>query len=66
VPPGSGFYVCAGFSGHGFKLAPAVGLMMADLITQASDPTFDPRLFRLDRFGEADLVRGQYEYSIVG
>jgi len=66
VPPGSGFYVCAGFSGHGFKLAPAVGLMMADLITQASDPTFDPWLFRLNRFGEADLVRGQYEYSIVG
>jgi glycine/D-amino acid oxidase-like deaminating enzyme len=66
VPPGSGFYVCAGFSGHGFKLAPAVGLMMAELITDTSDPTFDPRLFRLNRFGEADLVRGQYEYSIVG
>jgi len=66
VPPGSGLYVCAGFSGHGFKLAPAVGLMVAELMTGVEAPTFDPHLFRLSRFGEADLVRGQYEYSIVG
>ena len=64
--PGSGFYVCAGFSGHGFKLAPAVGLMVADLMTGAPDPQFDPYLFRLRRFAENDPVRGRYEYSIVG
>ena len=66
VRPGSGFYVCSGFSGHGFKLGPAVGLMTADLLTGVSDPTFDSRLFRLARFAENDPVRGQYEYSIVG
>ncbi len=66
VPEGSGFYLCAGFSGHGFKLGPAVGRMMADMVTKASDPLFDPHLFRLSRFDEGDPVRGQYEYSIVG
>lgn len=64
--PGSGFYVCSGFSGHGFKLGPAVSVMMADLMTGTSEPLFDPHLFRLSRFAENDLVRGQYEYSIVG
>jgi sarcosine oxidase subunit beta len=66
VPAGSGLYACAGFSGHGFKLGPAVGLMAADLLTGASSPTFEPHLFRLGRFAEGQPVRGQYEYSIVG
>jgi sarcosine oxidase subunit beta len=66
VPAGSGFYVCAGFSGHGFKLGPAVGLMVADLITGVEAPKFDPHLFRLGRFAAGQPVRGQYEYSIVG
>lgn len=64
--PGSGFYVCSGFSGHGFKLGPAVSVMMADLLTGVNDPLFNPHLFRLSRFAENDPVRGQYEYSIVG
>ncbi|RME86086.1 MAG: FAD-binding oxidoreductase [Caldilineae bacterium] len=66
VPDGSGFYICAGFSGHGFKLGPAVGKMMADLVTGVEDPEFDPTMFRFTRFEENDPVRGQYEYSIVG
>lgn len=66
VPAGSGFYICAGFSGHGFKLGPAVGLMTADLVTGRSNPEFDPYLFRFNRYAEADPVRGQYEYSIAG
>lgn len=64
--PGSGFYICSGFSGHGFKLGPAVGVMAADLLTGASDPQFDPALFRLSRYAEGKSVRGLYEYSIVG
>jgi sarcosine oxidase subunit beta len=69
VPAGSGFYVAAGFSGHGFKLGPAVGLMVADLVTgreSAASSGLDPDLFRADRFASGDLVRGRYEYSIVG
>jgi glycine/D-amino acid oxidase-like deaminating enzyme len=66
VPEGSGCYICSGFSGHGFKLAPAVGLMTADLICKVSDPEFPTNMFRFGRFAEGDLVRGQYEYSIAG
>ena len=66
IIPNSGFYISAGFSGHGFKLGPAVGLMTADLLTGVSDPLFDPALFRLGRFAEGQEVVGQYEYSIAG
>ena len=47
--PLPGFYVAAGMSGHGFKLAPAVGEMMAALITGTAPPV-DPTPFRLGRF----------------
>jgi sarcosine oxidase subunit beta len=66
APAGSGFFICAGFSGHGFKLGPAVGVMAADLLTRSSRPEFDPSLFRLSRYAENNPVRGQYEYSIAG
>jgi sarcosine oxidase subunit beta len=64
--PDSGLYICAGFSGHGFKLGPAVGVMAADLMTAAREPQFDPSLFRRNRYEEGEPVRGLYEYSIVG
>ena len=64
--PGSGFYICAGFSGHGFKLGPAVGLMTADMVLGEQTPGMDRSLFRLNRYAEDQPVRGQYEYSIVG
>lgn len=48
--PVEGFYVAAGMSGHGFKLSPAVGRMMADLITEGDSAVADLRAFRLDRF----------------
>ncbi|MDE3089597.1 MAG: FAD-binding oxidoreductase [Chloroflexota bacterium] len=68
VPSGSGFFVATGFSGHGFKLGPAVGVMIADMVTRASVPTagLARSLFRNSRFAENQPVRGKYEYSIVG
>lgn len=47
--PLGGFFVAAGMSGHGFKLAPAVGEMMAALLT-GSTPPVNPAPFRLARF----------------
>lgn len=64
--PGSGFYVCAGFSGHGFKLGPAVGAMVADMLTGTQTEDLDPGMFRLGRFADGQPVRGSYEYSIAG
>jgi sarcosine oxidase subunit beta len=68
IPSGSGFFVAAGFSGHGFKLGPAVGVMIADMVMRASSPTsgLERALFRYARFAENQPVRGKYEYSIVG
>jgi glycine/D-amino acid oxidase-like deaminating enzyme len=66
VPAGSGHFLCTGFSGHGYKLGPAVGLMMAELITRASPMTLDPSLFRLARFAEQGLVHSKYAHSITG
>lgn len=42
--------VAAGFSGHGFKFAPVVGEILADLV-EAGTTTLDIGLFRFDRFG---------------
>ena len=55
-----GFYVAAGFSGHGFKLSPAVGEMMAELIAEGPRPGSDVSAFRLSRFAEGKPIRGTY------
>jgi glycine/D-amino acid oxidase-like deaminating enzyme len=62
--PVEGLYVAAGMSGHGFKLAPAVGEMMAALITGAPPPV-SPAPFRLDRFAGRS-VSGSFVSSYLG
>jgi sarcosine oxidase subunit beta len=66
VPPSSGFYLCTGFSGHGFKLGPAVGMMMADLVIKEGVSECDPYLFRLGRFAEHDTVPASYSVNLAG
>ncbi len=48
--------VAAGFSGHGFKFAPAIGEIVADLVAGAADP---PDLFRLGRRTPARVPAGR-------
>jgi sarcosine oxidase, subunit beta len=55
-----GSYLAIGFSGHGFKLAPAVGAMMADLILDGPRPGSDIAAFPLSRFAEGKPIRGTY------
>jgi sarcosine oxidase subunit beta len=45
-----GFFVIAGFSGHGFQHSPAAGRVLADLIA-GQDPRFDLAPFAPERFG---------------
>ncbi len=66
VPGFDNLYICAGSSGHGFKLAPSVGQMIARLIVHGKKPEDDINLFAWDRFERNQPVRGQYEYSILG
>jgi glycine/D-amino acid oxidase-like deaminating enzyme len=58
-----GFFTAAGMSGHGFKLSPAVGEMMAALITGATPPV-SAAPFRLDRF-TAGGVSGTFVASYL-
>jgi glycine/D-amino acid oxidase-like deaminating enzyme len=45
-----GFYMCAGFSGHGFKTAPAIGECLAEEILYGKSKTVDLSKFNLSRF----------------
>jgi sarcosine oxidase subunit beta len=66
LPGVEGLYCMAGTSGHGFKLGPAVGEMMADLIVNGDKPEADITMFSIRRFETGEGVTGKYEYSIVG
>ncbi|MDX1871350.1 FAD-binding oxidoreductase [Mycolicibacterium sp. 120266] len=63
-----GLIVAAGFSGHGFKIAPAVGRLIADLVVdgRSADPRIPESDFRLSRFAEQDLLRSPYPYVGAG
>jgi sarcosine oxidase subunit beta len=63
-----GLIVAAGFSGHGFKISPEVGRLVADLVmtgtsSVAETPEHD---FRLSRFAEGDLLRSPHPYIGAG
>jgi sarcosine oxidase, subunit beta len=57
-----GFYVVAGFSGHGFMHGPAAGLLMSELILDGQARSLDIQQLRLSRFAEGDLVK---EHNVV-
>lgn len=63
-----GLVVAAGFSGHGFKIAPAVGRLIADLVIdgRSADPRIPETDFRLSRFAEGDLLKSPYPYVGAG
>jgi sarcosine oxidase subunit beta len=58
--PLAGFYLAVGFSGHGFKLSPAVGDMVARLVIDGKHAGDDVHAFRLSRFAEGKPIRGTY------
>lgn len=58
-----GFYLDCGFSGTGFKTAPAVGACLAELIVDGSATTVDLRPYRFERFTEDDPVVGEHPYG---
>jgi glycine/D-amino acid oxidase-like deaminating enzyme len=56
-------YLATAFSGSGFKIAPAVGMCMAELITEGRAKTVDIEAFNLRRFAEGRTVEGPYPYA---
>jgi len=62
VPGVEGLHLVAGFSGMGFKISPAVGVVMAELLTGA--PTsVDISSFRPSRFLEGKPIKAPDEYA---
>lgn len=53
-PVGDGLFVAAGFSGHGFMIAPAVARIVADAVVGAHDPVLD--VLGVERFAAGRLV----------
>ena len=60
-----GLYLCSGFSGHGFKLSPMVGVLMAELIGSGAVTTMDIAPLRFSRFAEGDLNNAGYGFDVL-
>ncbi|HLE53182.1 MAG TPA: FAD-dependent oxidoreductase, partial [Anaerolineales bacterium] len=60
-----GFYLACGFSGTGFKIAPAVGACLAELIVEGQAKMVDIAPFRLERFSEGKLLTGKHSYENI-
>ena len=59
----NGLYIAAGFSGTGFKISPAIGLVMAELLLGGAAKTVDISAFRPSRFEEDEPIKAEFEYQ---
>ena len=65
VPGIEGLYCAVGFSGHGFKLSPMIGVTMAELIVQGASRSVDISPLRFSRFEEGELLGSSYRYRVL-
>ena len=65
VPGIDGLYCAVGFSGHGFKLSPMIGVTMAELIVKGASKSVDISPLRFSRFQEGDLMESSYSYRVL-
>src|SRR5246500_5810556 len=61
IPDVGGLYVCAGFSGMGFKISPAVGLVMSELLLDGRGTSVDISSFSPTRFKEGNPIKAEFE-----
>ncbi len=59
----AGLHVCAGFSGMGFKISPAIGLVMSELLLDGRGNTVDIRSFCPGRFAAGKPIKAEFEYK---
>ena len=60
--PVNGFYLCTGFSGHGFMHGPISGKLMSEFILDGQYSSLDVSMLDLKRFEEGRLIQ---EYNVV-
>ena len=63
VPGVAGLHICAGFSGMGFKISPAIGLVMSELLLDGRGKTVDISSFYPERFAAGKPIRAEFEYK---
>ena len=62
IPGARGLFICAGFSGMGFKISPAIGLVMSELVLDGKAASVDIGAFHPNRFAEHRPIKAEYEY----
>jgi len=60
-----GLFLLCGFSGTGFKTAPAIGESAAEWILDGRPITVDLTRFSLDRFAAGRLIEGEHPYEAL-
>ena len=60
-----GLYCAVGFSGHGFKLSPMIGVVMSELITEGRSSSVDISMLDLNRFREERLLSSRYRMAVL-
>lgn len=65
APAARGLYLAVGFSGHGFKLSPAVGRGLTELITSGEYQSLELSPLRPTRFAEGAAITSAYEYGLL-
>jgi sarcosine oxidase subunit beta len=65
APATTGLHYAVGFSGHGFKLSPIVGVLVAELVADGKASTLDITPYRLERFREGRELRIGYRHAGV-
>jgi sarcosine oxidase, subunit beta len=60
-----GFYIACGFSGTGFKLSPAVGVCMSELILDGKSKLVDISSLNLGRFARGEHLLGEHSYGHI-
>jgi sarcosine oxidase subunit beta len=60
-----GFWLHCGFSGTGFKTAPAMGASLAQLITDGPSANDDLAIYRLSRFASGEVIVGEHPYADI-
>jgi len=59
-------YCLIGLSGHGFKLSPEFGRIMASLILEETFDDYDIGIFRASRFNTGELIKSNYNLATIG
>ena len=60
-----GLFLACGFSGTGFKTAPAIGASLAEWILDGRPATVDITPYALTRFVEGRRLAGEHSYGAL-